>query len=83
MRIMGVRLRMRFMPLSSLATAASTSVMMLPGPMALTRTPCGAIASAMDLEVTCIEPLIGHLHSSFSVWESMAADAKLFVLPGA
>ena len=44
MRIMGVRLRMRRMPASSEATAASTSVMMLPGPMAFTRTPCGAIA---------------------------------------
>lgn len=49
MRIMGVRLRMRLMPFSSLATAASTSVMMLPGPMAFTRTPCGAIASDIDL----------------------------------
>ena len=49
MRIMGVRLRMRFMPASSLATAARTSVMMLPGPIAFTRTPCGAIASAIDL----------------------------------
>ena len=49
MRIMGVRLRMRLMPFSSLATAASTSVMMLPGPIAFTRTPCGAIASDIDL----------------------------------
>lgn len=52
MRIMGVRLRMRRMPASSEATAASTSVMMLPGPMAFTRTPCGAIASAIDLQAT-------------------------------
>lgn len=38
-----------FMAALSFATAARTSVMMLPGPMAFTLTLCGAKARAMHL----------------------------------
>lgn len=51
-RPMGVRLRTLFIAALLEATAASTSVMMLPGPMAFTRTLCGAIASAIALHET-------------------------------
>ena len=41
-----------FMAALSLATAANTSVIMLPGPIAFTRTLCGANASAIHLHPT-------------------------------
>ena len=40
-----------FMAALSFATAASTSVMMLPGPMAFTLTLCGARARAIHLQL--------------------------------
>jgi hypothetical protein len=44
----------------SATTDASTSVRMLPGPMALTRMPCGASASAM-LRVRLFTPPLAAL----------------------
>ena len=62
-----------FMAALSLATAASTSVMMLPGPMAFTLTLCGAKARAIHLpikssklrpHVPTIRPYNMHAHNT-------------------
>ena len=64
----GVRDRMRRRALSSVMTLASNGVAMLPGPIALTRMPCGARAIAMAR----IKPMIDRVFDFEDAREAFA-----------